>query len=143
MNNIFENILKNVMIFSPHEDDESICCAGIIRRCVINDSNIKLVLVTTGDHSDAKGRLQKTISAMELLGLKKEHIIYLGYGDYDVLGPAYRSKDTPQQIFPGRRGNKTYGFPSLNIIDYHYKLHETHAFYTYENILNDIYNLLS
>lgn len=142
MRDIVKSSINNVMIFSPHEDDESICCAGIIKRCIINKTNIKMVLVTTGDHSYAKGRIEKTINAMTLLGLEKENIVYLGYGDYDVLGHAYLSIEIPTKIIPGLRSSKTYGFSDLGIIDYHYKISGVHADYNYENIFYDIYSVI-
>jgi LmbE family N-acetylglucosaminyl deacetylase len=134
--------MNKIIIFAPHEDDETICCAGVIRRAINNGSNVKLVLITTGDYSEAKNRIQLTCNAMTLLGLNKQDIIYLGYGDYQVLGPAYLSKNQPKDIFPGIKGRKTYGFPEIGIVDYHYQKYGVHADYNYENIFNDIYTII-
>lgn len=133
---------SKVMIFSPHEDDETIACAGVIRRCINNSNTTKLVMVTTGDYGDPKIRIQKTINSMALLGLSKENIVYLGYGDHDVLGPAYLSKDDPEKIFSGTYGNQTYGFPEIGIVDYHYSKYGIHAEYNRENIFNDILDVI-
>lgn len=134
--------MDKIMIFSPHEDDETICCAGVIRRAVINSSNIKLVLVTTGDYTEPKNRIELTTKTMALLGLNKQNIIYLGYGDYQVLGPAYMSKNKPEKIFPGLKGSQTYGFPDIGVVDYHYQKYHVHADYNYKNIFNDIYTVI-
>lgn len=134
--------MNKVMVFSPHEDDESIGCAGIIREAVENGSSLKMVLVTTGDYSPPETRAQLTISAMAELGLAQENIIYLGYGDYQVLGPAYLSKDQPDKVFPGRYGSETYGFPDIGIYDYHFLKTGSHAAYTRNNIFNDIYSVI-
>lgn len=137
-----ENDVSKVMIFSPHEDDETIACAGVIRRCINNGNTTKLVMVTTGDYGDPKIRIQKTINSMALLDLSKENIVYLGYGDHDVLGPAYLSKDNPEKIFPGTYGSQTYGFPEIGIVDYHYSKYGIHAEYNRENIFNDILDVI-
>lgn len=80
---------------------------------------------------------------MALLGLEKQNIIYLGYGDYQVLGSAYMSKNEPAQIFPGLLSSQTYGFPDIGVIDYHYQKYGVHADYNYENIFNDIYTIIN
>lgn len=134
--------MNKMMIFSPHEDDESICCAGVIREAVRNGSSLKMVLVTTGDYSPPETRAQLTISAMAELGLGQDNIIYLGYGDYQVLGPAYMAKNQPDTIFPGKYRSETYGFPNIGIVDYHYQKYGVHADYTYNNIFNDIYTVI-
>ena len=134
--------MNKIMIFSPHEDDETIGCSGVIRNAINNSSNIKLVLVTTGDYSDPKERIQLSINVMALFGLAKENIIYLGYGDYQVLGHAYMSKNQPDKIFPGIKGSQTYGFPEIGVIDYHYQKYGVHADYNYKNIFNDIYTII-
>ena len=134
--------MAKIMIFSLHEDDETICCAGVIRKAINNGNNIKLVLVTTGDYSEPQNRIELTTKTMALLGLDKQNIIYLGYGDYQVLGPSYMSKDEPEKIFPGLKGSQTYGFPGIGVIDYHYQRYGVHADYNYKNIFNDIYTII-
>lgn len=136
------NNVNTVMIFSPHEDDETIACSGVINTAVNNTSEIKLVMVTTGDYGDPKIRIQRTIDSMTLLGLSKENILYLGYGDHDVLGPAYLSKNNPQKIFMGTHGSQTYGVPEIGIVDYHYSKYGIHAEYNRENIFNDILDVI-
>lgn len=134
--------MSKIIIFSPHEDDETICCAGVIRHAIDDVNNIKLVLVTTGDYSEPKNRIQLTTKAMAVLGLAKQNIIYLGYGDYQVLGLAYQSKNQPDKIFPGINGNQTYGFSDIGVIDYHYRRFGAHAYYNYKNIFLDIYTII-
>ncbi len=134
--------MNKIMIFSPHEDDETICCAGVIKEAINNGSSVNLVLVTTGDYSEPKNRIQLTTNTMALLGLNKENITYLGYGDYQVLGPAYLSKNEPEKIFSGLNGSQTYGFPDIGVIDYHYQKYGVHADYNYKNIFNDIYTII-
>ena len=133
---------NSLMVFSPHEDDETIACSGVIKRAINDVSTIKLVMVTTGDYGDSKIRIQRTINSMELLGLSKENIIYLGYGDHDVLGPAYLSKSDPEKVFQGTQGTQTYGFPEIGIIDYHYSRYGVHADYNRNNIFNDIVDVI-
>ena len=135
------NNVNKVMIFAPHEDDETITCSGVIKAEITNGSAIKLVMVTTGDSWDPKIRIQRTIKSMSLLGLSKGNIIYLGYGNR-IIGPAYLSKSNPKKIFVGNQGSQTYGFPEIGIIDYHYSKYGVHADYNRKNIFNDILDVI-
>jgi LmbE family N-acetylglucosaminyl deacetylase len=81
------------MVFAPHEDDETIACAGIIRSAILRGDDVKLVMVTNGDSSNgatqARLRIEQTLSALELLGMERDDILYFGYADGAVLGGAY------------------------------------------------------
>ena len=71
-----------VLIIAPHPDDESIGCAGVIRYCVENNISVKIVILTDGCLSgSAVTRHDESVAAMELLGVKEEDIIFLGYRD--------------------------------------------------------------
>ncbi|MCP4134010.1 MAG: PIG-L family deacetylase, partial [bacterium] len=140
-----------IMLFSPHEDDETIACAGIINRAVERGDEIFVVMVLNGDSHGgvikAQIRIERTIAAMEVLGLSKDHILYLGYADGRVLGNAWQN---PGEIFTSSDGItiETYGFPEdqyphIGIEDYHYTTYGEHALYTRENISTDFTNLLN
>jgi LmbE family N-acetylglucosaminyl deacetylase len=71
-----------VLIIAPHPDDESIACAGVIRYCNENNIPMKIVIITDGYlGASADKRHNETVNAMEILGVKKEDIIFLGYPD--------------------------------------------------------------
>ena len=100
--------------------------------------------VTNGDAFNlAKTRLNESINAMAKLGLSKEKIYYLSYGDYNVLTNAFYSED-PNRVFLSQNGitQETYGFPEL-LNDYHYRKFGVHASYCRQNITADFYDVIN
>ncbi len=74
---------KTIVIFAPHPDDETLCCAGIIYRAKANGDTVKVVVVTNGDiYGTTVGyqREGESVSALQLLGLSEQDVIFLGYG---------------------------------------------------------------
>ena len=41
----------SLLIVSPHPDDETLCCAGVIRRVVTAGGHVSVVWITSGDGS--------------------------------------------------------------------------------------------
>ncbi|HEX3048920.1 MAG TPA: PIG-L family deacetylase [Bacillota bacterium] len=132
---------KRVLVISPHQDDEIIGCAGIIKRFVDRGADIRIMYTTSGDmENKQKERIKESISALKLLGLPKEKIIYLGYGDWRLLG-MYFSKD-PDAPWPSEHHKQTISFPDLGLYSYHFAKYKSEAAYTRRNILDDLYNVL-
>lgn len=92
---------SRVLIFSPHNDDEVLGSAELIRKTIKNGGEVKVVLITNGDGFKGAMQLdylninpkpidyikfgytrqQESITALGKLGLSKENIIFLGYPD--------------------------------------------------------------
>lgn len=93
-----------ILIFAPHPDDEALGCAGIINNALKNNKHVEIIVLTNGEayeyaflnwrdktDMDKDGdidfidfgykRQQETITAMQILGLSPENIIFLGYPD--------------------------------------------------------------
>lgn len=103
--NAIANSLETVdiVIFSPHPDDGILCCGGKIAKEARAGKKIKIVFLTNGEaYSDAifkssqkekseittkdykelgNVRQKEAIEAGQVLGLKKEDLIFLGYPD--------------------------------------------------------------
>ncbi len=99
-----EAIKKNdrVLILAPHPDDEAIGCAGLIQQAVAIGARVRVAYMTNGDHNEAafivhekypavfaqqfihmgEERRNEAIKAMQLLGLKREDLVFLGYPDF-------------------------------------------------------------
>lgn len=99
-----EPIEKNdrVLILAPHPDDEAIGCAGIILQALKAGADTRVAYLTNGDHNQVafivyekritlrqnefihmgKVRKEEAIKAMELLGLGKDKLVFLGYPDF-------------------------------------------------------------
>jgi len=90
---------EKIVIFAPHEDDETLGCAGYIQQAVSVGAQVRVVLITNGEYSELsvvlfeetrpRGpdvfiklgymRQAETLNAMRYLGLSKESVTFLGY----------------------------------------------------------------
>ncbi len=85
---------KTVMLFSPHPDDDALCCGGTLAMLAKNGNRVQLVLYTngnkgSGDLEMTAGRLaairkDEETAAAQTLGIGKENIIWLGYNDGEL-----------------------------------------------------------
>lgn len=83
--------MVNLIIISPHPDDESIYCGGLIARASSRGIPVSCVFITSGKHGrtlglvDSENLAQKRISeaskALEILGVND--VTTLGFDDYD------------------------------------------------------------
>lgn len=96
---------RRVLVIAPHPDDESLAAAGVIMRCLERKGEVRVVVVTSGDHflkaariltgkrrvgpADlaylARVRERETLSAMRVLGLEKGDVLFLKYPDTRIL----------------------------------------------------------
>ena len=92
---------RRVLIFSPHCDDETLACGGLINRLLARHAKVLVVFATNGDafriacvkqfhkvnvkDSDFVNfgycRESEVLSAVGRLGLDKKNVIFLGYPD--------------------------------------------------------------
>ncbi|MFN3422392.1 MAG: PIG-L deacetylase family protein [Armatimonadota bacterium] len=90
-----------VAIVSPHPDDETLGCAGLIQWLLRRGITPFVILVTNGDGFDAsihlklhevqikpedrmryaKMRQEETLTAMKKLGLTSEQVVFLGFSE--------------------------------------------------------------
>ncbi len=85
---------KTVMLFSPHPDDDVLCCGGTLAMLSSHGNRVLLVLYTNGNKGS--GDLEMTAerlaairkgeeeAAAQTLGILKENIIWLGYNDGEL-----------------------------------------------------------
>lgn len=96
---------ERILILAPHPDDEAIACAGVIQKALKQGAKVKIVYLTMGENNEiafivykkrpvlskkefialGKIRQKEAVKAMEVLGLKKEDLIFLGYPDFGTL----------------------------------------------------------
>ncbi len=99
------NSSKRIIIFSPHPDDETLGCAGLIQQAVAAGSQVRVVFLTNGDGfrvavarqlrrvdltpqdyiQFAGMRQNETYAALGNLGLGKENVTFLGYPDRGLM----------------------------------------------------------
>ncbi len=95
----------NILILSPHPDDETLGCAGIIQRALKAGAKVHIVYLTNGDSNQlafivyekrlvfkkkeflhmGEVRRKEAISAMKSLGVPLENLIFLGYPDFGTI----------------------------------------------------------
>ena len=136
-------IKQKVLVIAPHEDDESISCAGVIKKAIDNGVDVRVMYVSNGDSTyQPQIRAQEAITAMSRLGVNKSKLYYLSYGAWSVLDGLYYSKDYPSMVLCSIPGNiETYGFPGI-IEDYHFLTTGSHASYCRQNVLSDIQDVI-
>jgi LmbE family N-acetylglucosaminyl deacetylase len=92
---------SRLLIISPHPDDETLGCAGLIRRAKALGASVTVAFVTNGDAFPAgvmqhSGKLRPTpedyvdfgyarqreaLSVLRSLGLSRRNVLFLGYPD--------------------------------------------------------------
>lgn len=91
----------SLLVVSPHSDDESLCCAGVMQRARAAGGRVSVVWITSGDGSVlsmliarktvlasrekvrdlAQERMQEARAATSLLGVSSTQQFFLGYPD--------------------------------------------------------------
>ncbi|MFL6605332.1 MAG: PIG-L deacetylase family protein [Steroidobacteraceae bacterium] len=117
----------SLLVVSPHPDDESLCCSGVIQRVVKAGGRVSIVWLTSGDGSEldllvvekslfirpgklrdlAMRRMQESREAATILGVPPERLYFLGYPDRGILPiitdnyiTPYRSRFTDATVVP-------------------------------------------
>jgi LmbE family N-acetylglucosaminyl deacetylase len=95
----------SLLVVSPHPDDETLCCAGVIRRVVAAGGRASIVWLTSGDGSEldlllieralrirpdrmrdlAARRMREARAAAAILGVPPARQFFLGYPDGGLL----------------------------------------------------------
>src|SRR6185312_6181610 len=91
----------SLLVVSPHPDDETLCCAGVMERVIEAGGRVSVVWITSGDGSElsmllvekslfatrdkvrdlASKRMQEARAATALLGVPRTQQFFLGYPD--------------------------------------------------------------
>src|SRR5882762_11828231 len=82
---------KTILLFTPHPDDDTFCCAGTLALLAKNGNNIRIVIYTNDDKGSydpemtserlARIRMHEEEEACRIIGIPKENIIWLPYHD--------------------------------------------------------------
>lgn len=85
---------KTVLVFCAHPDDDSFYCAGTLAKLVKNGNKVIMVFYTNGNKGShdlemtserlAKIRKREEEEACEVIGIKPENIIWMGYDDGEL-----------------------------------------------------------
>ena len=73
-----------VLLIAPHQDDEVLAAGGLMHRMQKNGDHVSVLFATNGDYHGpevALLRYYESYKALNHLGIRKDNIFYLGYGD--------------------------------------------------------------
>lgn len=101
IDNHFLKSIKKCLVLSPHPDDESLGCGGLIAHLRENDCEVKIILTTDGSksHPNSKQypaeklsalRRQEIIKALYILGVESDQISF--YNGLDSALPAFKEE---------------------------------------------------
>ena len=122
-----------VLILAPHPDDEINIAGNMILTMAAAKAEIFAVYSTSGDFVQAaEVRAQEAVDALKILGVPRERIIFLGYGD------GHKLSDTPTPSPAGH--SETYA--AAGFVDYATKTFGRPAAYTRQNFKRDLKSLL-
>lgn len=122
-----------VLILAPHPDDEINIAGNMILTLAAAKAEIFVAYSTNGDFENlADIRAQEAVNALKILGVPRDKIIFLGYGD------GHRLSDNPTKSPAGH--SETYA--PKNFTDYAKKIFGRHSPYTRKNFKRDLKSLL-
>ncbi len=122
-----------VLVLAPHPDDEINVAGNMILNFSAAKAEIFVAYSTNGDfESSADVRAKEIVESLKILGVSREKIIFLGYGD------GHKLSDTPTKSPAGHF--ETYA--PKNFVDYAKKTFGKHNSYTKTNFKRDLKHLL-
>ncbi len=115
----------SLLVVSPHPDDETLCCAGVIQRVRAAGGRVSIVWITSGDGSVlsmliaeksliasrdkvrdlAHRRMEEARAAASLLGVPRGQQFFLGYPDGGISGLL---QGNPSTLQAGRLTGETH-----------------------------------
>ena len=82
---------KTILLFTPHPDDDTFCCAGTLALLAKNGNNVRIVIYTNDDKGSldpemtserlAAIRMHEEEAACRIIGIPADHIQWLEYHD--------------------------------------------------------------
>lgn len=141
---------ESLMVVVPHQDDEILMAAGIIRHAVKAGIPVDIVMATNGDcgchdFSVGRKRLSETVKGIELLGIPKERFHILGYADTGMpaadsfLTHLFEEKDG-RKIYSSGCTQHTYGL--LEKPEFHFGKYGEHADYCRDSFRQDLKDII-
>jgi LmbE family N-acetylglucosaminyl deacetylase len=111
------DLAATAIVFSPHQDDETLGCGGtIIRKCEAG-AEVKIVFMTDGSRSHnhlipeaelITLRQQEAIKAAQILGVSSDNVVFLAFCDGELAPSSTKAlaqvnklleQNQPQQVY--------------------------------------------
>jgi LmbE family N-acetylglucosaminyl deacetylase len=145
---LFHSSLRGqILVLSPHPDDDVITSSGNIYRAVQDGKTVKVVFMTNGDlyggYNPGYQREGEAVTAESYLGVGENNLIFLGYpdGGLQTIYNSYTSLN--DQYLSPNNISKTYANRGLGSTDYHSYRFGAPASYNRPNILEDLEDIIN
>lgn len=131
---------KYVLVLVPHEDDDVNMAGATIQHFVDAGSEVYVAFVTNGDSIGLSSeRLYEAVACMDELGVPRENVYFLGYGD-DWQGTHLYNRVPDEAALSLIGRDRTYGTAGLR--DFATEQTGEAHLYTRANCLSDIRTLV-
>lgn len=135
--------MKKVLFIVPHEDDELFIGGPLLINLIREKGyEVYILIATNGDYYpyEHQFRIKESIAVLTRIGVKKEKIIFLGYGDCWKGCHIYNSdEDEIKESI----GGYTETYISSGHNEWHYQLYNCHQKYTRNGYLGDIKSVIT
>ena len=136
------NLNKKYLIIVPHPDDEINVAGQLMYQLTQSNNDVHVLFTTNGDYYRYQGekRLQEAINALNVLGVREENIIFMGYGD-DWKGEKHIYNEKEEIVMESMGGCKqTYGLETHP--DYRFMKSGYHHKYQRKNYKQDMMDVI-
>ncbi|WP_036476642.1 PIG-L deacetylase family protein [Myxosarcina sp. GI1] len=112
-----ERLTSSAIVFSPHQDDETLGCGGTILQTKQAGGTVKIAFMTdgSGSHSHLMPesklvslRQQEALAAAKVLGLQTEDVFFLGFKDGELTQQRERAISKVREILQQERPTAVY-----------------------------------
>jgi len=114
--------MKKIIVFSPHPDDETLGCGGVIAKNVKEGNRVFVVIITDGRYALTEARIMSFIGplemreirraeankALEKLGLQTKDLVFLDFKDRDLKNHKKEVYDAVKKILRDTNPNEIY-----------------------------------
>lgn len=140
----------HILVLVPHQDDEILMTAGVIRKAIEQGVSVNVVIATNGDYecsdySKGRIRLKESLTGLNRLGLASDAVTFLGYPDTGMpeeesfLGRLYQEQDE-EKLYPSSCSDHTYGLEDK--ADFHTIRFGIPAKYNRKNFKEDLKDVI-
>ncbi len=131
---------KYVLVLVPHQDDDVNMAGATIQSFVNAGSEVYVAFVTNGDNVGlSSDRLNEAVECMDSLGIPRQNVYFLGYGD-DWRGEHLYNRAPDEPALSWIEREQTYG--TTGIDDFSTLVNGEPHLYTRGNCLKDIRDLV-
>lgn len=142
-NSFYHEQFPRTLILAPHPDDEINLSANLINMITLNKGEVFVAFATNGDWNASPNiRIKEARASLNMLGVKNDNIIFLGYGDSWFSCKPKHMFYTDIGYVESKAGRiQTYACEGF--VDYSYICNGKHKYYNVVDFCEDLIDLIS